>query len=138
MEPYEFLDHTADVKFRAYGKTLEELFSNVVLAFSKLITEDALKAEITKEVHIEASDLEQLLFSFLDELIFIFDTEYLLPVAVQEIEIKKSNKYVLKAIIEMDKAKGKDIINAIKSVTYHDLFVKKEKDIWVAQVILDV
>ena len=29
---YEFVDHTADVEFVAYGKTLEELFKNALLA----------------------------------------------------------------------------------------------------------
>jgi SHS2 domain-containing protein len=30
-----FLEHTADTKFRAYGKNLNEVFENAALAFSE-------------------------------------------------------------------------------------------------------
>ncbi|MEK6922189.1 MAG: archease, partial [Nanoarchaeota archaeon] len=32
MKKYNFFDHTADVMFEAYGKTLNELFENAALA----------------------------------------------------------------------------------------------------------
>ena len=32
QKQYEYLEHTADVKFLAYGKTLEEVFENAALA----------------------------------------------------------------------------------------------------------
>ena len=34
---YKFLEHTADVKFRAYGNGLEEAFSNAALALKQTI-----------------------------------------------------------------------------------------------------
>mgnify|MGYP006451174011 FL=1 len=40
MKNYEFLEHTADEKFRAYGKTLEEAFINAALATAKIMTDD--------------------------------------------------------------------------------------------------
>ena len=36
---HKFLPHTADVKFRAYGKSLEEAFSNAALALTEVIAD---------------------------------------------------------------------------------------------------
>ena len=41
MRKYEFLDHTADAKFRAYGKNLEQAFTNAALALTNLVTDSA-------------------------------------------------------------------------------------------------
>ena len=36
MPKYKFFDHTADVLFEAYGKTLSELFTNAALALQEI------------------------------------------------------------------------------------------------------
>ncbi len=36
---FKYLDHTADVKFQAYGKDLTEAFENAVLATTNVITD---------------------------------------------------------------------------------------------------
>ncbi len=36
---YEILDHTADVKFRVYGSTIESLIKNICITFSDFICE---------------------------------------------------------------------------------------------------
>ena len=35
---FEFLEHTADIKFRAYGETINNLFESCVLAFSSFVS----------------------------------------------------------------------------------------------------
>jgi len=37
MERYRFLEHTADAKFQAFGKTLEDAFCNAALATASLM-----------------------------------------------------------------------------------------------------
>ena len=37
---FEFLEHTADIKFRAFGKTLEEVFENSALAVSSIYSKE--------------------------------------------------------------------------------------------------
>ena len=39
MKIYENLEHTADLKIRAFGKTKEEVFSNMALGMFENITE---------------------------------------------------------------------------------------------------
>ena len=36
-EKFKYLEHTADAKFQAFGRTLEEAFANAVLATASLI-----------------------------------------------------------------------------------------------------
>ncbi|RZD31065.1 archease, partial [Candidatus Parvarchaeota archaeon] len=40
MKKYEFFEHTADVKFKSYGGSLNEVFENCALAVSKIISRD--------------------------------------------------------------------------------------------------
>ena len=76
MKKYEYLPHTADAKFRAYGKTLEEAFKNSALAMSDITFKSAaIKPKIKKEIKIKADTLQELLITFLDEFVFLQDTE---------------------------------------------------------------
>ena len=48
---YKFLEHTADIMFEAYGKTLNELFENSALAiFESTANIKTVKAKIKKEI----------------------------------------------------------------------------------------
>ena len=43
---FKFLEHTADAKFQAFGKNLEETFANAALALTKLMTDSKVKTKI--------------------------------------------------------------------------------------------
>src|SRR3989344_924242 len=76
---YKILDHTADVMFEVYGKTLNELFKNAATAiFDTMVKRSTIKIKIKKEIELESSNVEQLLFDFIEELIYIKDAEYLI------------------------------------------------------------
>ena len=48
---YKYLDHTADAKFQAFGKSLEEAFENAALAaFNIIVKTEDVKPEIIKEI----------------------------------------------------------------------------------------
>ena len=66
---YEFLEHVADAKFRAYGKTIEEQFSNAALAMTSIMADDV-KGNIKRDFSVKGSDRENLLYNFLEELLF--------------------------------------------------------------------
>ncbi len=55
---YEFLEHTADIKFRAYGATMEEAFANVVGAFSEFVSGgEEVKTNMGKVVNVLGSQM---------------------------------------------------------------------------------
>ena len=69
---FEFLPHTADIKFRAYGTTLNELFENIVLAISSIISKDQkISTKKGKMISVSGDDSESLLYNFIDELIYL-------------------------------------------------------------------
>jgi SHS2 domain-containing protein len=53
MEKFKFFEHTADVEFEAYGKTLEEAFENAALAMFSVMTDTIkVKPKTKKEFEI--------------------------------------------------------------------------------------
>ena len=59
MQKYKFLEHTADAKFQAYGKNMEEAFSNAALAMFSVITDTKkIKKNIKKGIEAKGHDLK--------------------------------------------------------------------------------
>ncbi len=140
MDKYKFLEHTADAKFQAYGKTMEESFSNAALAMFSLITEtNKIKKEIKKGIEARGHDLKSLLYNYLEELLFLIDTENFLLNHIGELKIhKKEEKYFLEAIAVGDKADNYETTGDIKAITYNEMEVKEEKGKVMVQVVLDL
>lgn len=70
---------TADLAFEAYGMDYEELFENAGLALeSAQVDLKTIKPSLVKKIKLESDSFENLLFSFLEELIFIKDSKRIL------------------------------------------------------------
>ncbi len=136
---YKFLQHTADAKFQSYGKTLEEAFSNAALAMMSLLIEpEKVKVKIRKVIEIDAESEEALLYDFLSRFLFLFDAEGFILNNIKKIEIKKDEqKFRLKAELIGDNNKNYQVHPVVKAVTYNSMFIKKEKDIYTVQVVVD-
>lgn len=129
---FEILEHVADGKFRAYGKNLNTAFSNAALAMFSLMTDiKKVKGKTKKKITIEGVDLKSLLYKFLEELLFLFDSKGFLLKDVKNLKIK-GNK--LTAEIIGDKAKNYEIFGDVKAVTYSQM---KITDKYV-QVVVDM
>jgi len=135
---FEIFDHTADQGIRAYGNTMEEVFLNAAKAFSYLST-DPEKVEIKEEFEIELSnsEKEELLVDWLNELIFLQDTE---GVFLVKFEINTLETPVLRAKVYGEKMdRNKHIFGScLKAATYHYLKLEKTDKGWEAQIIFDV
>ncbi len=141
MKKFEFLDFaTADIAFRAYGKTLSEAFGNAALAmFEVMFDTSKIQPILEKKVVVEGEDLESLLFDFLSELLYIFDVDKLVFCKFDVNISKEGDKYMLTAVCKGQKLKeGMEAKTEVKAVTYHHMEIKKEEDYWVIQVVLDV
>lgn len=137
---FVFLEHTADLRFQAYGKTVEECFMNAAKALTYSITDPkTIKEEIKEEINMEAEDLERLLHDFLSEILFRFDTEALL-IKATKVEIKENRGYDLKAELagEVYDSDTHHLKAEIKAITYHNLKVKEEDGTWTAEVLCDI
>lgn len=137
MKKFEFLEHTADIKFRVFGKTLAEIFENSALAVSEYLTRGKkIKLKKKKQFSLISSenDLNLLLYKFLDELIFFLDAENFL-VSKAKVSIKNGH---LKAVVFGDRASDYKDLDHIKAATYSEMYVKKTENGWEAQAVMDV
>ncbi len=141
MEKYKFLEHTADVEFQAFGKTLEEAFTNAALALAETMTKGTkINEKIKWKIDASGKDYSALLYNFLEEFLFLLDTQGFLLSRIEKISIHEEE---LEAEIIGDKASNYKISNDVKAITYNQMFVKQEtegenKGLWACQVVVDV
>jgi SHS2 domain-containing protein len=139
MIPFEYLEHTADIKFRAYGKTPEEMLCNAALALFKSMVDPAtVIAKETWKVELEAADLEALAYQWLCEIVFLFETEFAV-FATFSVKLQQNGACKLLGEISGERIdlKRHAFVNEVKAITRHKFGVKKN-DVWCIQVILDV
>ncbi len=135
---FKFLEHTADVQFQAFGKTVEEMFGNASLAMFNSMHEGKVKAKKMAKIKASGKDYESLLYNFLEELLVLFDGEGFFLSKVKNLKIKKWDGFKLEAEVVGDDAKNYEMHIAVKAITYHSMFVKQQGKTWVCQVVLDV
>lgn len=140
--PYRYIDSVSDVGFTADGETLEELFLECWNATLNVMIGDALAIEkkIAKRIEIADSDLDLLLFDFLQELIYYKDAERIF-LCIEDIVISRiGSGYFLNADARgevIDRSKHHILID-VKAVTMHRFSLTGRDDHWEATVILDV
>lgn len=128
----------ADLLVEATGGTLEEAFANAALAMFNAITplEGVEEAEAF-EVEAEGEDLPGLLFNFLDELLYMNDTELLVASSV-DVELDLGR---LRATAECRGERfdpGKHVPGiAIKAVTFHMMSIEERGGGWAIRVVFD-
>jgi SHS2 domain-containing protein len=136
-QKFKFLEHTADIKFQAFGNSIEEVFENSALAMVYSMSEEKVKKKKSFKINVRGKDLESLLYNFLEEILFLFDSESFFLSKVKNIKINKEN-FSLNAEVVGDYARNYEIHVYIKAITYNDMFIKKEGNKFIAQVVIDV
>ncbi len=143
MQKYRFLEDVAiaDIAFEAYGKNLNELFTNAALAL--FVMQADLKTVNQKrswKIKLKNSEIDKLLFDFLNELIFLKDRDYSIFSKIKLKITEKDKTYHLEAEVWGEKINpGKHKLgNDVKAVTMHMFEVKKEKGKWKARVVVDI
>lgn len=141
MTKYKFLEHTADVKFQAFGNTVEKAFENSALALKDSMIGSRIKVKETQEEKIKAKgkDFESLLYSYLEQILYMLEAGDFLLSEVKHIKINKKTKTLrLTAVALGDRASNYKFVNQVKAITYNEMFVNKAKTGWKTQVVLDV
>lgn len=138
MKRFEVLDHTADVGLRGYGRTLEELFAHMALGMFGLIADvTTVQPMASVPILVQADDLEGLLVAWLKELLYAASRDHLLFMNCkvhQVIPTAVSGE----ATGEVFNPDRHAVFREIKAVTYHQLAVRREGELWVAEVIFDI
>ena len=138
QKPYEVFEHTADVGLNVYGRTLPELFIHAAEGMESLmVPPEQVDVQVSREIEVEGHDLVSLLIAWLNEFIFLFDTEYLL---FREFEIEGLTETYLKgqASGEPYDVQRHALSSAIKAVTWHEAMVEAGDDGYRARIIFDI
>ena len=136
--PYQLIDHTADLGIKASGATLAELFETIAAAmFDQIVETRQLKGLARTRVDITGIDREDLMISWLRELLFLWNGREML---VKRIAIKTISETAVSAVVTYDPydPQTHEILTDIKAVTYHAVRVEKSEAGWETSVIFDV
>jgi protein archease len=136
MLKYEFVEHTADLTFKACGSDLNTLFENAAEALeSTLIMLEGVALRETTTIEMTSDSYEDLLYDWLAELLITFE--------VNRFAVKKSLVNITGLSLNAQCwgegiDPNKHTLNTeVKAVTYHDLQIKKN-NVYHAQITLDV
>ncbi|HZV81645.1 MAG TPA: archease [Geobacteraceae bacterium] len=142
--PYRYLEDiaTADVAFEAWGATGEELFIAAADALLATMANAPGKVERKEEliITLEHEEPDLLLWSFLQELIFLKDARRLLLHADTVSIAERGGVFTLKALLrgeEINSGRHQLLVD-VKAATLHRLQLTRIEDQWRATVVLDV
>jgi SHS2 domain-containing protein len=135
---FEFIDHTGDMGVRVFGRSLSALFQHAAEALFHIITDPkTIHEKESRKVSVQAKGPEELLISWLNEFVFLFDTHGWL---FRRFEVLGLDQHFIEAIAygETYEEGRHPIHRVIKEATYHQLRINQGKGGWEAQVIFDL
>jgi len=137
---YEYLEHTADLKIKATGKTLDEALSESAKAvFEAIAGKSKVGSSVEKNFTVIVKEPQTLVHDFLQQLIYLFATEHII-FSEFNLTLKEAIGYKLtvKAKGEPYDPKKHKLMKEVKAVTYHDMRVQEEDDgSWKIEIVCD-
>lgn len=131
--------HTADIGIKEKAKDLKILFKKCAIKIIKLALRKNINRNKLKKIHLliknKINSYEELLHDFLNEVIYFVFVKRIYPV---KIDIEKISEKEIKVEVFYKKIKGSEILRELKSVTYHNLKIEKNKDGYAAEFVIDI
>ena len=139
---FEFLEHTADVYIRAYGKNMKEAYENAAISMFETMTDTRKVSQTTEEIiEVEAEDQYALLYNWLEALLVKFETQSMLYSKFQITNWKEDvETFKLTATIWGEKFNPENHPQkvAVKAITYHRMVIIRDPDQVILEFILDI
>jgi SHS2 domain-containing protein len=135
---FEFIDHTGDLGVRVSGESLPRLFEHAARALTFILTDpETIQIKETRKLLLEAKTDEELLITWLNELVFLFDTQGLL---LKTYDVLSVHDHHLEALAQGETyVEGRHPIKTtVKAATYHQLKIENHQGVWTVQVIFDL
>jgi SHS2 domain-containing protein len=135
---HEVFEHTADLGLRIRAADIDTLFAEAGEALFAAIVEDlsTVAAKEKFDVHVTGDDRVYLLFDWLNELLYRFDSEHWLfsrfavHVTAEGVEGSAWGE-------PLDRDRHA-LSHEVKAITYHGLKVEQDSSGWLAEVIVDI
>ncbi len=135
---FELFEHTADLGLRVSAGSLEELLTEAARGLLAMLVAnpDAVRPVQEKRIELPAEDSSYLLFDWLSEVLYAFETDRLLLSAF-EMHLDKNQLSAICRGEPMD-ATRHQMEHEVKAITYHGLKVDQTETGWRAEVIVDI
>jgi len=135
---YEVFDHTADVGLRIFAPDRSSLFADAARALFSLVVVnmDAVQAVEERHYELAGEQDEYLLFDWLTELLYTFETEHLLLSEFQ-VELSPVGLRATGRGERIDRSRH-ELDHEVKAITYHGLKVEPSGSGWMAEIIVDI
>ena len=132
---YRWVEHMAEVELSIEAPTQEAVFAEAAAAFTELVEDGRSGDPVQRRIELEARDRGELLADWLEELVYLADTEGFVPEPLAELDLEegKPSATVL--------GHGGEPRPIVKAITRYDLTFEPaagSHDGWHARVVLDV
>jgi protein archease len=129
---YRWVEHTAEVELHIEAASERGIFESALQALAELIDEQCSGERVRREVAVGAPDRGALLAAWIEELVYIAETDDLVPEQLEDLELTDGH---LRASVRAHRGRPRHLV---KGVTYHRLAFEGADGRFAAQVVLDV
>lgn len=135
---FETFEHTADLGLRVRAASFETLLEEAGEGlFSMMVTNlHEVRRLQEKTYRVEGTDADYLLFDWLNELLYTFESERLL-LSDFTVELDANGLRAVARGEPMDLQRHQ-MEHEVKAITYHGLQVEEDEDGWSAELIVDI
>ena len=129
---YRWVEHTAELELEIEAQTEEAVFVDALLALAELLGDDGRGDRVAREITVNGGERAVMLLEWLDELVYLAETEDLVPEGVGRIELSNRG---LAATLSCHRGSPRHLV---KGATYHRLAFERSGRGFRATVVLDV
>ena len=135
---FEFFEHTADIGLRIRAPDRQSLFADAAHSlFSLLVANlETVRCVQLENFVIAGREDDYLLFDWLNELLYTFETKRLL-FAQFDVQVDNSGITAVCRGEPIDPTRH-ELDHEVKAITYHELKVENTGHEWLAEVIVDI
>ena len=136
-ERLEILEHTADIGLQARAATREELYEALGEGLATMQGAWFPGEGTERPVRVESSDPEALLVAWLDELLYLHESE---DAVLTGLSVDSVDDTSLAARVRLDSRGDRELEGVgVKAATYHRVRVAQDPDgAWTGRIYLDV
>jgi SHS2 domain-containing protein len=129
---YQWVDHTAELELRIEAESPAQVFEEALAAFAELVDNPAEGDLVVHDLWLTAPDRPALLARWLEELVYLAETEQFVPRRVVSLDVGRQE---LRGRVEGRQGAPRPLV---KAVTYHGLELARREGVWRARLVLDV
>jgi SHS2 domain-containing protein len=135
---YETFEHTADLGLLVEAADLDSLFAEAGRGLLSILVEDvdAVLPSCEVTIAVEGIERDYLLFDWLNELLYRYETEHLL-LSQFDVTVGPNGLTAIARGEPLD-IQRHEPTHEVKAITYHEFVVKQTPNGWQARLIVDI